>query len=99
MGKKISEPTQGEEKLLDDIVENSVDYVEVRGKRWAVRWVRNRARRKVTDILLKEEDDFRSMADNDAFDIIIGDLYFKKALPHFHGTYIDFPHFAVSGRE
>ena len=51
------------------------------------------------DVLLKEEDDFRSLADNDAFDIIIGDLYFKKALPHFHGTYIDFPHFAVSGRE
>lgn len=57
MGKKISEPTQGDEKLLDDIVENSVDYVEVRGKRWAVRWVRNRARRKVTDILLKEDDE------------------------------------------
>ena len=55
--------------------------------------------RREGDILLKEEDDFRSLADNDAFDIVIGDLYFKKALPHFRGIYIDFPHFAVSGRE
>lgn len=55
--------------------------------------------RREGDVLLKEEDDFRSLADNDAFDIVIGDLYFKKALPHFQGIYIEFPHFAVSGRE
>ena len=55
--------------------------------------------RREGDVLLKEEDDFRSLADNDAFDIVMGDLYFKKALPHFRGVYIDFPHFAVSGRE
>lgn len=54
--------------------------------------------RRKTDILLKEEDDFCRLADTDAFDIIMGDIYFKKALPHFTGTYIDFPHFAVSGR-
>lgn len=55
--------------------------------------------RREGDVLLKEEDDFRSLADHDAFDIVMGDLYFKKALPHFRGVYIDFPHFAVSGRE
>lgn len=49
-------------------------------------------------ISLREEDDFRKLADNDDFDIILGDAYFKKALPHFHGLYVDFPHFAVSGR-
>lgn len=49
-------------------------------------------------ISLREEDDFRKLADNDDFDIILGDSYFKKALPHFHGLYVDFPHFAVSGR-
>lgn len=50
------------------------------------------------DIHLKEEDDWCSLADNDTYDIIIGDVYFQKALPHFRGDYIDFPHFAVSGR-
>lgn len=49
-------------------------------------------------ISLREEDDFRKLVDNDDFDIILGDSYFKKALPHFHGLYVDFPHFAVSGR-
>lgn len=50
------------------------------------------------DILLREEDEFCELADNDNFDIILGDAYFQKALPHFQGTYVDFPHFAVSGR-
>ena len=50
------------------------------------------------DILLREEEEFRKLADNNDFDIILGDAYFQKALPHFQGMYIDFPHFAVSGR-
>jgi hypothetical protein len=50
------------------------------------------------DVQLCEEDDFCSLADTDRFDVIIGDAYFKRALPHFKGQYIDFPHFAVSGR-
>lgn len=49
-------------------------------------------------IRLKEEDDWRLLADNDAFDVILGDIYFKRALPHFTGLYVDMPHFAVSGR-
>ena len=49
-------------------------------------------------IRLKEEDDWCQLADNDAFDVILGDIYFKRALPHFTGLYIDIPHFAVSGR-
>lgn len=47
---------------------------------------------------LKEEDDLITLADNDHFDLIAGDSYFKRALPHFSGEYLDFPHFAVSGR-
>lgn len=49
-------------------------------------------------IRLKEEDEWCQLADNDAFDVILGDIYFKRALPHFTGLYIDMPHFAVSGR-
>lgn len=51
------------------------------------------------DAALKEEDDLRALADNGRFDMIAGDRYFKRALPHFPGLYIDYPHFAVSGRE
>ena len=49
-------------------------------------------------VVLKEEDDLRDLADNDNFDLILGDLYYRRALPNFHGQYVDFPHFAVSGR-
>lgn len=49
-------------------------------------------------VVLKEEDDLRDLADNDSFDLILGDLYYRRALPNFHGQYVDFPHFAVSGR-
>lgn len=49
-------------------------------------------------VRLREEDDLRRLADNDQFDIILGDAYFRRALPNFHGQYVDFPHFAVSGR-
>lgn len=49
-------------------------------------------------VQLKEEDDWCQLADNDDFDVILGDIYFKRALPHFHGLYVDVPHFAVSGR-
>ena len=31
-------------------------------------------------------------------DAVIADRNFKKVLPGFTGTFIDFPHFAVSGR-
>ena len=57
MARKIKEPTREDEILLDSIVENSTDYVEVRGRKWGVKWVRNRAKRKVTDIMLNEEDE------------------------------------------
>lgn len=48
--------------------------------------------------VLREEDDFRTLVADGDFDCIIGDVYFKRAIPEFLGTYIDYPHFAVSGR-
>lgn len=57
MEKKITEPTEKEKKTLDSIVENAKDYVEVRGRKWGVRWIRNRARRKVTSIMNNEKDE------------------------------------------
>jgi nitrogenase molybdenum-iron protein alpha/beta subunit len=50
------------------------------------------------DIALAEEDDLIQLVQQGGFDMILGDGSFKKALPFYEGTYIDVPHFAVSGR-
>ena len=48
------------------------------------------------DIHIKNEDDLTEIVDN--YDVIIGDIAFKKIIRTFKGEFIDFPHFAVSGR-
>lgn len=48
------------------------------------------------NIQIKNEDDFTEIAYN--YDVIIGDISFKKMINDFKGEFIDFPHFAVSGR-
>ena len=55
--KEMNEPTTEDEKLLDSMIHNSIDYVEVRNRKWGVRWIRNRARRKVSSIMLNEKDE------------------------------------------
>ncbi|ERT58714.1 nitrogenase component 1 [Megasphaera vaginalis (ex Srinivasan et al. 2021)] len=50
------------------------------------------------DVALREEDDFIALADCDRFDVIVGDSFFKRGLKHFHGTFVDVPHVAISGR-
>lgn len=50
------------------------------------------------DVKLREEDDFLALVQHGNFAAIVGDAYFKRALGFYTGTYIDFPHFAVSGR-
>ncbi|MEY8763953.1 MULTISPECIES: nitrogenase component 1 [Clostridium] len=55
---------------------------------------------------LKQEGDFRltdelrfaAAVEDGGYDVIIGDSFLKRALRHYHGQFIDFPHFAVSGR-
>ena len=51
------------------------------------------------DVALKEEDDFISLVRDGNFAAIAADTYFKRAVSTFAGAYIDFPHFAVSGRD
>ena len=48
------------------------------------------------DVHIKNEEDLADIADN--YDVIIGDISFKKIVPRFKGEFVDFPHFAVSGR-
>ena len=52
---------------------------------------------KENDFRIKNEEDLAETADN--YDVIIGDISFKKIIPKHKGVFIDFPHFAVSGRE
>ena len=50
------------------------------------------------DRALKEEEDLAKAVEEFKADVVIGDHMFKKVLPDFKGEFIDFPHFAVSGR-
>lgn len=48
------------------------------------------------DVRIREEDDFFSLAEA-SYDVIIADASFQKAAHRFAGTWIELPHFAVSG--
>ncbi len=53
----------------------------------------------VKDIIrMTEEDDFIDLATGNNFDVIITDKVLNKALNGFSGKFIDWAHFAVSGR-
>ena len=54
--------------------------------------------RRPQDRRLAEEDDLAAAVTEFGADAVIADTVFKKALPGFSGEFIDFPHFAVSGR-
>ena len=49
------------------------------------------------DFRIKEEADFFGIIENGGYDIIMADPSFRKAAKGFKGTFIDLPHFAVSG--
>jgi len=46
---------------------------------------------------LKEEDDLLALCRKEAYDLVIGDPLLKRALPHWEGTFLPLPHFAISG--
>lgn len=50
------------------------------------------------DIKLKSEEQLADIVNKEKYDFIIGDKAFGKPVRNFNGKYIDFPHFAVSGR-
>lgn len=50
------------------------------------------------DVRLKEEDDFEALVMDGGYDVIIGDDILANAIRKFEGTYINLPHFAVSGK-
>lgn len=50
------------------------------------------------DVRLKEEDDFEALVMNGGYDVIIGDDILANAIRKFEGSYVNLPHFAVSGK-
>ncbi len=50
------------------------------------------------DFHIAGEEDFYECVSAEHYDVIIGDISLKRALRNYKGEFIDFPHFAVSGR-
>ena len=50
------------------------------------------------DLQFKEEGDWIRHISSAAYDVIIADPLFRRALPAYEGSWIDLPHFAVSGK-
>lgn len=53
----IKQPSLDAERELNDVINDSKDVIRIRNIRWKVGWIRNRAKRKLTDILLNEQED------------------------------------------
>ncbi len=60
-------------------------------------FAQDEAYREPDDVQFTEEYEFQEwVADNDP-DFIIADRLYQRALPAWHGMFLDYPHFAVSG--
>lgn len=52
---KVDQVGKAEQVKLNAVIENKADWVNIRGRRYAVRWMRNCAIRKITDIMLSRK--------------------------------------------
>lgn len=59
MSENIQQPTEEEQKRLDNVLENSTDYVAIRGKKFGIKWLHRGTIRKLTHVLhsCKNEDE------------------------------------------
>lgn len=48
--KTIKQPTSEEQKSLDDVLENSIDYVNLRGKSIGIKWLHRGTIRRITHV-------------------------------------------------
>ena len=57
--KTINQPTTSEQKTLDDVLENSIDYATLRGKKIGIKWLHRGTIRRLTHVLhsCKAEDE------------------------------------------
>lgn len=59
---KITQPTQSDEALLDEIARNSTDYVKVRNKRYGIKWIKAATRRRMTHLFINAKDDDNALS-------------------------------------
>ena len=78
---------------IRDIIEKETD-AEVTAASW---FMMSDTIRRPGDIHIREEEDFFDLAENGGYDVIIADGSFRKPARGFAGTFIEMPHFAVSG--
>ena len=59
MAKEIEQPDIESERLLEGMIDNSVDYVSAEGHkhRYAIRWLKGFTRHKMTEVILGEDND------------------------------------------
>ena len=50
------------------------------------------------DVHFRDEEDYIRLAEEGGFDVIFADACMQRMTPGFAGTFVDVPHFAVSGR-
>ena len=55
--KLINQPTREDEQTLNDILEATPSYVEVRGKKWKVTDLYNGTKRKLSSIMVSDKED------------------------------------------
>ena len=57
MSNKLSIPNIGDELELKSIENNYPDFVEVRGKKYSIKWMLNFTRSKITEVILSKNND------------------------------------------
>lgn len=75
MARVKRQPTIEEERLLNSVVEDEVSRVDVRGTTYKLKYMRNATIRKITDVMLKDEDDSKVSSKCAALMVLNG--YFK----------------------
>lgn len=78
---KIEEPTEEQEKELNDIIENGTSEVRIPGtkRKFKVRWLKAETTRKITSILHNDTDD-RKISCKVAAAIVLNDFWKMRAL-------------------
>ena len=79
----ITLPKSEDEKLLNDVMEDSVDYVEVRGKKYGISWLKRGTIRKFTSTMQKSGNDDKISCQCAAAIILNGYWKIKFLYPFF----------------
>ena len=62
MADMVRQPDEAEQKELQDVVDDSVDVVSLRGRDVRVDWLRNATQRKISSIMVNEKDERKVIA-------------------------------------